>query len=1061
VLVGFNRGTSVDVQRSLERAAGGIRARGLGLGSLVIVPRGEVFGVIDRLKREPAVRYAEPDFVMRANGLPNDPQFGLQWGLWNTGQVANGTGGSANDDEGAVPAWSVTTGSSSIVVAVADTGVEYTHPDLAPNVWSNPGGIGGCAAGTHGFDVLAGENPCDPMDSDTAYGGHGTHVAGIIGAAGNNDTGVTGVNWTTTILPVKWLDSNSTGVTSDLINALQMVIQARQSGVNIRVVNDSPTFVGTAYSQALSDEIDQLGANDILFVTPAGNSGQNDDATPRYPCDYDRPTEICVAATDQNNQLPSWANWGANTVDLAAPGNNIYSTLRNGSYGYISGSSMSAAEVSGAAALILSAGYQSATSLKADILNNVDHLPSLSGLVRTGGRLDICRAMSGCTPPAPSYTIGKTLVGASLAALGANHKRVDEYALTSNAVVSKLSVYLQSAAPKGKQPLEGVVYADSGGAPGALVAVTDPLTFVSTNPAGWYDLMFATPPQLTPGHYWIGIISGASSGVAGFRYDPVSGSGDTNADAYGSGPSDPFGSFTTDGEQMSVFATYVVPPPPPPTNTSVPVISGVPQVGQALSASNGAWAGSPSSYGYQWQRCDATGSNCAAITGATSPTYTAAHADIGDAIEVVVAAFNLGGSATSTSAPTATVRQVPPSNVAPPVIDGAAQVGGTLETGHGVWTGSPSGYSYQWERCDNGANSCVAIDGATSEVYAIANGDAGGTLEVSVTAYNQAGSTTATSAPTAPVSVTTSVATPAPPSNAGDASGTAQGQACLPQVRPVIRLSSSAGRIRLSGRVTLSATAVAPAPARVSSVQFLLDGRPLGRPDTSPPYRHVWIVRRAWLGSHELSARVADSKGGVATAAAVSIVVVGAPGASTLSVRSLRWRRGMFTLVARNLPRAATVSVELLYPRLRPRFLIARGGRLRARARRPSLVVLRTYVSRHQVGRSITVHLGMLPSVRIGAPAPEATISGTVRIVAFASDELVAPSVRVSVDGRNLGRAITAGPDVVYWRTTRARIGVHHIAAVATDPTGTSATARVTVTVSKRPPPTTCPAAGR
>ena len=211
-----------------------------GVAVLLIVRRGAVLPVISRLRRDRAVRYAEPDYVLEAAGVPNDPSFGLQWAEQNTGQSVNGTAGTANADEDAVPAWSVTTGSSSIVVAVTDTGVEYTHPDLAANMWSNPGGIGGCAAGTHGFDVLAGENACDPMDSDTVYDGHGTHVAGIIGAVGNNGVGVTGVNWRTSIMAVKWLDSNS-GLTSDLLNALADVIAAKQAGVNVRVVNDSST----------------------------------------------------------------------------------------------------------------------------------------------------------------------------------------------------------------------------------------------------------------------------------------------------------------------------------------------------------------------------------------------------------------------------------------------------------------------------------------------------------------------------------------------------------------------------------------------------------------------------------------------------------------------------------------------------------------------------------------------------------------------------------------------------------------------------------------------------
>jgi len=193
------------------------------------------------------------------------------------------------------------------------------------------------------------------MDDDTAYGGHGTHVAGILGAVGNNGIGVSGVNWTTTILPVKWVSATEENSTSDLITALNWILNAKQAGVPVRVVNDSTVFVGTAPSQALSDEIDLLGQNSILFVTAAGNTGDNNDvlSVRRYPCGYDRSTEICVAASDQNDALPSWANYGSHTVDLAAPGSNIYSTLRNNSYGFIDGSSMATAQVAGAATYIL------------------------------------------------------------------------------------------------------------------------------------------------------------------------------------------------------------------------------------------------------------------------------------------------------------------------------------------------------------------------------------------------------------------------------------------------------------------------------------------------------------------------------------------------------------------------------------------------------------------------------------------------------------------------------------------------------------------------------------
>jgi subtilisin family serine protease len=326
------------------------------------------------------------------------------------------------------------------------------------------------------------------------------------------------------------------------------------------VINDSATFVGDTYSQALSDEIDLLGQNDMLFVTAAGNTGDNNDTLSlrRYPCGYDRPTEICVTASDQNDTLPSWANYGPATVDLAAPGNNIYSTLRNGAYGYISGGSMASPQVAGAAALILSTGYMSARALKADILNNVDPVPALSGRVRTGGRLNICKAAPGCstgTAPGPA-TFGTTTLGGGSDSMLANRKRVNRYQLPTAGSVTKLSIYLQPTPTSGTQVLKGVLYADNAGSPATLLGTTSELAFSSTKTAGWYDLVFPSPVALAAGNYWIGMISGGTSYVAGFRYATVSGSRNYNTSTYTTGPSDPFGTANTDAEQMSEYATY-------------------------------------------------------------------------------------------------------------------------------------------------------------------------------------------------------------------------------------------------------------------------------------------------------------------------------------------------------------------------------------------------------------------------------------------------------------------------------------------------------------------------
>ncbi len=696
VLVGFRQGISTGERYAIERAVGGQEARHLGpsikpagrrsltgqefLSPLELhVPAAQTQAAIGRLRRNPAVAYAEPDYLMLAGATPNDPSFSLQWADDNTGQsvpfqeseevLGSPAPGTPGDDDGALAAWQVSTGSRSIVIGETDTGVDYEHPDLAANIWSNPGGIGGCAAGTHGYNVLS--HTCNPMDEDTTFGGHGTHVAGIMGAVGDNGIGVAGVNWQTSILPVKWLSTASWGETSALIEGLQWLVAAKQAGVNVRVVNDSATFYGTASSQALSNEIEVLGANNILFVTAAGNTGNNNDevAVQRYPCSYDRPTEICVTASNDKDELPSWANYGPHTVNLAAPGVSIYSTLREGKYGYLSGGSMASPQVAGAAALILSVKPSlSASELKADILEHVDPEPALSGRVITGGTLDVCKALPGCQSqaPPPTGTFGKTTVGASSdSGIFANYKVVDPATLTVAGSVTKLSVYaIPGIASPSPQALKAVIYADSGGSPGALVATGAEVTYRgSTNGSGWFELPLSAPVALSPGKYWLGFITGATSEGMGYVYDSVAGSRAYNANAFASGPTNPFGPVTEDSEQASIYATYTTGPPPktsPPVNTAAPTVSGVASTGETLSASAGSWTESPSGYTYQWQRCESTGASCSSISGSTGQTYTVGSVDVGKTLRVAVTASNsAGASAPASSTQTAVVQQAP------------------------------------------------------------------------------------------------------------------------------------------------------------------------------------------------------------------------------------------------------------------------------------------------------------------------------------------------------------------------------------------------------------------
>lgn len=312
--------------------------------------------LISDLTRNSEVVYAEPDYIVHAIAIPNDPNYGQLWGLKNTGQAILGVTGQTGADIGAQSAWNVTTGTQAVVIGVVDSGIDYTHPDLAANVWRNPTGVGGCPVGTHGYNTIT--NTCDPMDDFF----HGTHVSGTIGAVGNNNVGVVGVNWTTSIMSLKFLDSTGTGTTSGAIAAIEFAIQAKIAGVNVRVLSNS--WGGSGFSQSLSNEISKANTNDILFVVAAGNASADNDVTPDYPANYNLPNIIAVAATDNLDNLASFSNYGPTTVHLGAPGVSVLSTVPGDQYEYLSGTSMATPHVAGAAALILSTSTLTTAQLK-------------------------------------------------------------------------------------------------------------------------------------------------------------------------------------------------------------------------------------------------------------------------------------------------------------------------------------------------------------------------------------------------------------------------------------------------------------------------------------------------------------------------------------------------------------------------------------------------------------------------------------------------------------------------------------------------------------------------
>jgi subtilisin family serine protease len=347
------------------------------------------------LSRNPRVRYAEPNYLLTIDAVPDDPLLGQLWGLINTGQ----TGGTPDADIDADLAWGLTTGSQDVVVGVIDTGVDYKHPDLAANIWTNPGEIpdngidddgNGYVDDVHGYNFIY--RTADPMDDH----GHGTHVSGTIGAIGDNGIGVAGVNWHVSIMPLKFLGSDGGG---DAGTAAEAVDYSVMMGAQLT----SNSWGGGEFSQTLYDAIAAAGAHDRVFVAAAGNNGRNTDLAPIYPGAFDLPNIISVAATDSHDLRASFSNYGVTTVDLGAPGVDILSTFPGNGYAVLSGTSMATPHVAGACALVLSLHPGlSAANLKSILLHSVDPLPSLAGVTVSGGRLNVFRAIAepDSTPPA-------------------------------------------------------------------------------------------------------------------------------------------------------------------------------------------------------------------------------------------------------------------------------------------------------------------------------------------------------------------------------------------------------------------------------------------------------------------------------------------------------------------------------------------------------------------------------------------------------------------------------------------------------------------------------------
>jgi len=340
----------------------------------------DVYAVLDSLRRDTTnVEYAELNYIVHIIDAPNDPQYSSQY---------------AHQKIRSEAAWATTTGSDSVLIAVIDTGVNWSHEDLAANIFSNPNesadGVdndgNGYVDDVRGWDFVNSDN--NPNDDNA----HGTHCAGIIGAAGNNSKGIVGVNWKVKILPCKFLDAEGSGSTLDAAEAIRY---AADIGVDVM----SNSWGGGPSTRTLQDAIVYAKDKGILFVAAAGNESNDNDVSSSYPANYNIENVISVAATDQNDVLASFSNYGL-TVHLAAPGVSILSTTPNNTYQRFSGTSMATPYVAGAAALVKAQGNISLAALKQRILGGVDKVSSLTGKVATGRlNLEKCLNPSATEPP--------------------------------------------------------------------------------------------------------------------------------------------------------------------------------------------------------------------------------------------------------------------------------------------------------------------------------------------------------------------------------------------------------------------------------------------------------------------------------------------------------------------------------------------------------------------------------------------------------------------------------------------------------------------------------------
>ena len=370
-------------------------------GQNIVVVKKAVFqtndSAVKSLNENPMVEIAEPNYIYKINKAPTDPMYSQTWGLGNIGQAdPKNQVGVAGIDINAERAWEIQTGTREKIIAVIDTGIDYTHPDLVDNMWTNDAeknGTAGVDDDNNGVvDDIYGYNAITGTGNAKDDQGHGSHCAGTIGARANNGIGVAGVNWNVRMMAVKFLDAGGSGSLADAIKAIDY---ATKMGAHVL----SNSWGGGGFSQTLLDSIQRSNDAGAIFIAAAGNSYNNNDSSPSYPATYQVANVMSVAAIDNRGAKADFSNYGKKTVHLGAPGVNVMSTTGGGYQSY-SGTSMATPHVAGVAALLwANEPNLTAAEVKARLVATVRPLASMKGKTRTGGMVDAYGALTNTQAP--------------------------------------------------------------------------------------------------------------------------------------------------------------------------------------------------------------------------------------------------------------------------------------------------------------------------------------------------------------------------------------------------------------------------------------------------------------------------------------------------------------------------------------------------------------------------------------------------------------------------------------------------------------------------------------